>query len=92
MTVCNMTIEAGARAGMIAPDEKTFEYLRGRARVPKGDAFDEAIEDWKKLPTDEGAEFDTMVEIDAAAVEPGVAWGPNPGQVAPRPAAVTAHR
>ena len=82
MTVCNMTIEAGARAGMIAPDEKTFEYLRGRARVPKGDAFDEAIEGWKKLPTDEGAEFDTMVEIDAAAVEPGVTWGTNPGQVA----------
>ncbi|MCH7642402.1 MAG: 3-isopropylmalate dehydratase large subunit [Chloroflexi bacterium] len=82
MTVCNMTIEAGARAGMIAPDEKTFEYLRGRARVPKGDAFDEAVEGWKLLPTDEGAEFDTTIEIDAASIEPRVTWGTNPGQVA----------
>ena len=81
MTVCNMSIEAGARAGMVAPDEKTFEYLRGRARVPHGAAFDEAVTRWKQLATDEGAEFDRVVEIDAAAVEPAVTWGTNPGHV-----------
>src|SRR5690606_26319498 len=66
MTVCNMSIEAGARAGMIAPDEKTFEYLRGREYAPKGSAFDKAVEEWKKLRTDEGAKFDKVVEFDAS--------------------------
>ncbi|MDA1257404.1 MAG: 3-isopropylmalate dehydratase large subunit [Chloroflexi bacterium] len=82
MTVCNMSIEGGARAGMIAPDEKTYEYLRGRTRAPKGDAFDEAIKDWNELATDEGAEFDALVEIDASEIEPRVTWGTNPGHVA----------
>jgi 3-isopropylmalate/(R)-2-methylmalate dehydratase large subunit len=82
MTVCNMTIEGGARAGMIAPDDKTFEYLRGRKKVPQGDAFDEAVEEWKEFATDPGAEFDAIVEIDAEAIEPRVTWGTNPGQVA----------
>ena len=82
MTVCNMTIEGGARAGMIAPDDKTFEYLRGRKKVPQGDAFDEAVEEWKQFATDEDAEFDAIIEIDAEAIEPRVTWGTNPGQVA----------
>jgi 3-isopropylmalate/(R)-2-methylmalate dehydratase large subunit len=82
MTVCNMSIEGGARAGMIAPDEKTFDYLRGRKKVPQGDAFDEAVEGWKQFVTDEDAEFDTVVEINAAEIEPRVTWGTNPGQVA----------
>ncbi|MDP6273856.1 MAG: 3-isopropylmalate dehydratase large subunit [Dehalococcoidia bacterium] len=82
MTVCNMTIEGGARAGMIAPDEKTFEYLKGRKKVPQGDAFDQAVEGWKEFATDEGAEFDALVEIDATEIEPRVTWGTNPGQVA----------
>jgi 3-isopropylmalate/(R)-2-methylmalate dehydratase large subunit len=79
MTVCNMSIEAGARAGMIAPDEKTVEYLRGRAQVPQGAAFDEAAARWLAFRTDPGAEFDTIVEIDATALEPYVTWGTNPG-------------
>jgi 3-isopropylmalate/(R)-2-methylmalate dehydratase large subunit len=82
MTVCNMSIEGGARAGMIAPDEKTFDYLRGRKKVPHGAAYDEAVEGWKQFTTDEGAEFDAIVEIDASAIEPRVTWGTNPGQVA----------
>ena len=79
MTVCNMTIEAGARAGLIAPDETTFEYLRGRQFTPAD--FDAAIERWKKLPTDEGARFDRTEVFDAAEVAPQVTWGTNPGQV-----------
>jgi 3-isopropylmalate/(R)-2-methylmalate dehydratase large subunit len=79
MTVCNMSIEAGARAGIIAPDETTFNYLRGREYVPQGAAFDKAVEQWKKLTTDEGAEYDRMVEIDAAALAPQVTWGTSPG-------------
>jgi len=79
MTVCNMSIEGGARAGMIAPDEKTVEYLRGRAHVPQGAAFDEAAAQWLEFRTDPGAEFDTTVEIDATALEPYVTWGTNPG-------------
>ena len=79
MTVCNMSIEAGARAGMIAPDEKTVEYLRGRAHVPQGDAFDEAAARWLEFQTDPGAVFDATVEIDAASLEPYVTWGTNPG-------------
>ena len=83
MTVCNMSIEAGARAGMVAPDETTFAYLRGRPQVPQGDEFDAAAERWRALSTDQGAKFDTLVEIDAAALEPFVTWGTNPGMVVP---------
>jgi 3-isopropylmalate/(R)-2-methylmalate dehydratase large subunit len=81
MTVCNMSIEAGARAGMIAPDETTFEYMRGRPQVPQGDLFDEAIENWRLLASDPGAHFDTVIEIDASKLEPFVSWGTNPGMV-----------
>ena len=83
MTVCNMTIEAGARAGMVAPDEVTFEYLRGRPHVPRGDDFEAAVEHWSGLRSDVGARFDTTVEIDATTLEPMVSWGTNPGMVAP---------
>ncbi len=79
MTVCNMSIEAGARAGIIAPDETTFNYLRGREYVPQGAAFDKAVEQWKKLTTDEGAVYDRTVEIDASALAPQVTWGTSPG-------------
>ncbi len=79
MTVCNMSIEAGARAGLIAPDETTFEYLRGREYVPKGEAFDRAVEEWKKLRTDVGAEYDHRVEFDASSLIPQVTWGTSPG-------------
>ncbi len=83
MTVCNMSIEAGARAGMIAPDETTFEYMRGRPQVPQCDAFEAAVEKWKALPTDPGAAYDKVVEIDATTLSPFVTWGTNPGMVAP---------
>ena len=83
MTVCNMTIEAGARAGMVAPDDVTYEYVRGRPHAPQGDAFDDAVTQWRDLPTDPGAEFDTVVEIEARSLEPMVSWGTNPGMVAP---------
>ncbi|WP_274364658.1 3-isopropylmalate dehydratase large subunit [Paenibacillus thermotolerans] len=79
MTVCNMSIEAGARAGMIAPDETTFEYLRGREHVPQGEAFEQAVERWKALTTDEGAAYDTVVEFDASSLIPQVTWGTSPG-------------
>ena len=81
MTVCNMSIEAGARAGMIAPDETTYEYLRGRQHVPRD--FDAAVERWRKLPTDPGATYDKSLVFQAADVQPQVTWGTNPGQVAP---------
>jgi 3-isopropylmalate/(R)-2-methylmalate dehydratase large subunit len=81
MTVCNMSIECGARAGLVAPDEKTFEFLRGRAKAPTGDAWDAAVADWKTLQTDPGATFDQLVEIDAADIEPSVTWGIHPGMV-----------
>src|SRR6202030_1942508 len=81
MTVCNMTIEGGARAGMIAPDETTFGYLEGRPFVPRGKAFDEAIGRWKQLKTDDGAKFDTTVELHAERIAPQVTWGTNPGMV-----------
>jgi 3-isopropylmalate/(R)-2-methylmalate dehydratase large subunit len=81
MTVCNMSIEGGARAGMIAPDDTTFAYLDGRPYVPRGKEFQEAVEKWKRLPSDPGAKFDTTVEIDAAALAPQVTWGTNPGMV-----------
>ncbi|MEX0979151.1 MAG: 3-isopropylmalate dehydratase large subunit, partial [Pirellulales bacterium] len=81
MTVCNMSIEAGARAGMIAPDDTTFQYLRGREFAPRD--FDKAVERWRKLPTDAGASYDTSLRFEAADVQPQVTWGTNPGQVAP---------
>ncbi len=83
MTVCNMSIEAGARAGMITPDETTFTYLRGRPHAPKGRAWDDAVADWRGLPTEPGARFDQTVNLDASALTPQVSWGTNPGQVAP---------
>jgi 3-isopropylmalate/(R)-2-methylmalate dehydratase large subunit len=83
MTVCNMSIEAGARAGMVAPDEKTFEYLRGRPFAPKGDDWDRAVAMWRELRTDPGATYDKVVVIDGSTIEPYVTWGTNPGQVVP---------
>jgi 3-isopropylmalate/(R)-2-methylmalate dehydratase large subunit len=81
MTVCNMTIEGGARAGLIAPDEKTFEYIKGKPRAPKGAAFDQAVEYWKTLYTEEGAHFDKVVVLDAAKLPPIVSWGSSPEDV-----------
>jgi len=83
MTLCNMSIEMGARAGMVAPDETTFEYLKGRPYSPKGADFDKAVEFWKSFRTDEGAEYDRVVVLDAADITPMVTWGTNPGQVMP---------
>jgi 3-isopropylmalate/(R)-2-methylmalate dehydratase large subunit len=83
MTVCNMSIEAGARAGMIAPDETTFAYLKGRPHSPKGAEWDKAGEEWKKLPSDPGAKYDRELVIDAATLAPYVSWGTSPGMVAP---------
>jgi 3-isopropylmalate/(R)-2-methylmalate dehydratase large subunit len=79
MTVCNMSIEAGARAGLVAPDEKTFEYLKGRRFAPKGEKWDEAVAKWKELVTDEGATYDYTTTIDADALEPMITFGTNPG-------------
>jgi 3-isopropylmalate/(R)-2-methylmalate dehydratase large subunit len=79
MTVCNMSVEAGARAGMIAPDETTFSYLEGRPRAPRGRAWDEAVQAWRTLASDEGAAFDATVALDAASVEPMVTFGTHPG-------------
>ncbi|WP_226359463.1 3-isopropylmalate dehydratase large subunit [Pseudonocardia sp. ICBG601] len=95
MTICNMSIEAGARAGMIAPDETTFAYLKGREHAPAGDDWDAAVADWRTLRTDDGAEFDRVVHIDADELTPFVTWGTNPGQglplgeSVPDPAAIT---
>ena len=83
MTVCNMSIEGGARAGLIAPDDTTFEYLSGRPHAPKGAAWDEAVARWKQLPTDEGAVYDRSVTIDADALEPMITYGTNPGMGLP---------
>jgi 3-isopropylmalate/(R)-2-methylmalate dehydratase large subunit len=83
LTICNMSIEAGARAGMIAPDETTFAYLEGRPGAPKGAAWEQALDRWRELRTDDGATFDTEVVIDVAELEPQVTWGTNPGMVAP---------
>jgi 3-isopropylmalate/(R)-2-methylmalate dehydratase large subunit len=88
MTVCNMSIEAGARAGMIAPDEKTFAYLKGRRFSPKGESWKAAVAEWSKLPTDPGAKFDRELVIDAATLAPYVSWGTSPGMVAPITASV----
>ncbi len=81
MTVCNMSIEAGARAGLIAPDETTFRYLRGRPFAPQGEAFDRAVERWRQLPSDPGAVYDRTVIFEAADIQPQVTWGTNPAQV-----------
>ncbi|HWL05781.1 MAG TPA: 3-isopropylmalate dehydratase large subunit [Xanthobacteraceae bacterium] len=81
MTVCNMTIEAGARAGMVAPDEKTFAYLKGRPKSPKGEAWDQALRYWDHLRSDEGAHFDQTIRLDAGALPPLVTWGTSPEQV-----------
>ena len=81
MTVCNMTIEGGARAGLIAPDETTFEYIKGKPRAPKGTAWDMAVDYWKTLHTDEGAHYDKVVVLDAAALPPIVSWGSSPEDV-----------
>src|SRR5690242_17830430 len=75
MTVCNMTIEGGARAGLVAPDETTFEYLKGRPHAPKGAAWEQAIKFWRTLPSDPGAQYDKVIEIDAASIVPHVTWG-----------------
>ena len=83
MTVCNMTIEAGARAGMIAPDDTTFAYLEGRPAAPRGAAWERALDAWRALRTDAGAAFDDEVEIDVSTLIPQVTWGTNPGMVAP---------
>jgi len=83
MTVCNMSIEAGARAGMIAPDETTFAYLKGRRFAPKGAAWDEAVARWRQLKTDPGARFDNVVELDASQLEPMITYGTHPGMVLP---------
>jgi 3-isopropylmalate/(R)-2-methylmalate dehydratase large subunit len=88
MTVCNMSIEWGARAGMIAPDQTTFDYLQGRDHAPKGAEWDEAVAYWTSLRTDPGAEFDAEVTLDASTLSPFVTWGTNPGQGAPLSAAV----
>lgn len=81
MTVCNMTIEGGARAGLIAPDEKTFEYIKNRPRAPKGAAWDQAVAYWKTLHSEEGAHFDKIVKLDAANLPPIVSWGSSPEDV-----------
>jgi 3-isopropylmalate/(R)-2-methylmalate dehydratase large subunit len=83
MTVCNMSIEWGARAGMIAPDQTTFDYLKGRAHAPKGEQWDEAVEYWTSLRTDDDAEFDAEITLDANTLTPFVTWGTNPGQGVP---------
>jgi len=96
MTVCNMSIEAGARAGMIAPDDVTFQYLAGRPRVPQGAAWDRAVAEWRQLPSDDGATFDREEIFEAATLEPMITYGTNPGMgipitgVVPRPTTDTA--
>jgi 3-isopropylmalate/(R)-2-methylmalate dehydratase large subunit len=83
MTVCNMSIEAGARAGLVAPDETTFAYVKGRPYAPKGAAWDQALAYWKTLPTDPGAKYNKEAHLDAADIAPHVTWGTNPEQAAP---------
>jgi 3-isopropylmalate/(R)-2-methylmalate dehydratase large subunit len=83
MTVCNMSIEAGARAGLVAPDDTTFAYLEGRTYAPTGAAWEQALDDWRTLVTDEGAGFDKEVVLDGSTLSPHVSWGTNPAQVVP---------
>jgi 3-isopropylmalate/(R)-2-methylmalate dehydratase large subunit len=97
MTVCNMSIEAGARAGLVAPDDTTFAWLEGREEAPKGKKWEAALDDWRTLPTDEGAGFDREYLIDAATLQPSVSWGTNPAQtvgiddVVPEPSSFPEH-
>jgi 3-isopropylmalate/(R)-2-methylmalate dehydratase large subunit len=88
MTICNMSIEAGARAGMIAPDETTFAYLKDKPRAPQGEAWEAALARWRTLESDPGAVFDTSIDIDAATLEPMITYGTNPGMVVPVTAAI----
>jgi 3-isopropylmalate/(R)-2-methylmalate dehydratase large subunit len=88
MTVCNMSIEAGARAGMIAPDDTTFAYLEGRPAAPRGAAWEQALDRWRGLPTDPGASFDRELVLDVSQLRPQVTWGTNPGMVVAIDAAV----
>jgi 3-isopropylmalate/(R)-2-methylmalate dehydratase large subunit len=88
MTMCNMSIEGGARAGMVAPDDTTFAYLEGRPGAPSGAAWERAVDEWRSLPSDDGAEFDRLLEIDVAELAPQVTWGTNPGMVVPITASV----
>jgi 3-isopropylmalate/(R)-2-methylmalate dehydratase large subunit len=88
MTVCNMSIEAGARAGMVAPDETTFAYLEGRPRAPAGELWERAVDTWRQLPSDPGARFDREVVLDAGHVEPMITYGTNPGMVLPLSGAI----
>ncbi len=81
MTICNMSIEGGARAGLVAPDEMTFDYVRGRRYAPKGEQFERAVSQWRELQTDAGAKFDRSIDIDVASLAPQVSWGTNPGMV-----------
>ncbi len=81
MTLCNMAIESGARAGLVAPDQKTYDFLEGKEFAPKGEAWDQALNYWKSLPSDENAEYDTVIELDAADIAPQVTWGTSPEQV-----------
>jgi 3-isopropylmalate/(R)-2-methylmalate dehydratase large subunit len=83
MTICNMSIEAGARAGMVAPDDTTFAYLEGRPAVPTGAAWEQAVDEWRALRTDDGATYDDTVVVDISSLRPQVTWGTNPGMVAP---------
>ncbi|MDX1461155.1 MAG: aconitase family protein, partial [Xanthomonadales bacterium] len=83
MTLCNMSIECGARAGMVAPDEKTFQYLKGRPQVPKGKDWDQKLAFWKTLRSDDGARFDRELKIDATQIRPTITWGTNPGMAIP---------
>jgi len=88
MTVCNMSIEGGARAGMIGPDDTTYQYIIGRPFAPKGDAWDAAVARWRQLPTDEGAVYDKSITIDASSLEPMITFGTNPGMGMPITGAV----
>src|SRR6185437_14333713 len=81
MTLCNMSIEAGARAGMIAPDETTLAYLKDKRFAPQGDKWEQAVSYWRTLPSDAGAQFDRTIPVDASAIAPCVTWGTNPGMV-----------
>ena len=83
MTICNMSIEGGARAGLVSPDEKTFEYLRGRKYAPKGEKFDKFVEYWKTLASDEDAEYDKVITVNAEEIAPMVSWGTNPSMTSP---------
>ena len=83
LTICNMSIEAGARAGLVAPDETTYEYVKGRPHAPKGEDWERAVEQWRSLPSDDGATFDREVVLDGAEIQPFVTWGTNPGQSVP---------